>query len=135
MSEQWDGAFDREAYRAARRILELDRERAAGEIKSVQTKRARIVVVVAVLWAICSVVLALVNPELLLVAEIGWIVIVVLAVFFLLPVFMGRANLDELFDAHEERLSKLEDAEVPLPTPSSMEDLVAALDLAKLPGE
>lgn len=133
MSDQWEGVFDPAAYEAARRVLALDKERASGEVGKTLSKRGRIMAVVAVVWAVCSVALAFANSELMLVAEIGWIAVVAVAVFFLLPAIMGRGNIDELFAQYEDRLKELEDAQVALPTPASMEDLVAALDLVKLP--
>ena len=135
MEERWAGAFDSAAYDAARKILELDRERAAGEVKAMLARRGRIVAAVAIVWAICSVAMTLANHELLLVAEIGWIALVAWAVFFLLPPVMGRGNLEELFGQYAQRLDELEAAEAALPAPACMEDLAAALDLVKLPGE
>ena len=124
------GAFDPEAYDAARAILEQDRQRVYGEMKGEGSRRGRIVIAVAAAWAVCSVVLAFVNTELLLVAEIGWIAIVAWSVFWLIPTFMGRANLDDLYAQYEEQLAKLEQAEVAMPMPSSIEELVAAIDFA-----
>ena len=133
MDDKWEGAFNSEAYEVARTVLERDRERATGEVKAVLSKRTRLVIVVAVVWAACSVAMTFANPELILVAEIGWVAIVIASVFFLFPAIMGRGNLDELFEQYEEQLEKLEAARVPMPVPASMEDLVAALDLVKLP--
>ena len=133
MVGQRSGAFDPAAYEAARRVLEQDRRRAQGEVAAVLAKRGRIVGVAAVAWAACSVALVLLNPDLLLVAEIGWALIVVWGVFFLVPPIMGRANLGELFAQYEQRLDDLEAARAPLPEPADMPDLAAALDLMEAP--
>lgn len=134
-ANDWNGSFDPAAYEAARRVLGQDRQRAVSEVKAELSRRARRVGIVAAVWAVCSVALAFVNVDLLLAAEIGWTLIVVWAVFFLIPTFMGRGNLDELFDQYEARLVELEAARVALPSPADMPDLVAALDLASLPDE
>ena len=131
----WNGPFDPAAYESARRVLEQDRERATSEVKAELARRGRLVGVVVAVWAVCSVVLAFVNADLLLVAEIGWTAIVIWAVFFLIPTIMGRGNLDELFSQYEVRLAELEASRVPLPEPADMPDLVAALDLVSLPDE
>ena len=133
MQEGWDGVYDEASYAAARKVLEEDRKHATGELKALLSKRSRIVVVVVILWAIGSAAAAVANPDLLLVAEIGWVVIVGIAVFCLMPAITGRSNLEELYGQYEARLAELEEARVPLPTPSDMPDLVAALDYVKLP--
>lgn len=135
MEERQIGGFNSAAYEAARKVLELDQKRAAGEVKAMLTRRGRMVAAAVVIWAICSVAMTIVNSELLLVAEIGWIALVAWAVFFILPPTMGRGNLEELFKQYAQRLDELEAAEVTLPAPACMEDLVAALDFVKLPDE
>ena len=129
VQQRWDGPFDTEAYKIARSILEQDKQRVLSEVKGEARRRGRIVIIAAVVWAVCSVVLAFVNPDLLLVAEIGWVAVVAWAVFWLLPTLMGQANLDDLYDQYEEQLVKLEEARIAMPTPSCIEDLVAAIDL------
>lgn len=129
MQEQWNGAFDPAAYAAAREILEADRTRVYDEVKALGSRRGRIVGIVAVVWAACSVALAFANAELLLVAEAGWVVIVVWAVFWMFPTFTGRANIDDLYDQYAGQLDKLEAASIAMPEPSCMADLVAAIDL------
>lgn len=134
-NSEWEGAFDASAYDAARRVLEQDRARALGEVKQVSRKRTRAIIIVAIIWAICSVALALFNSDWLLVAEIGWVVVIAWAVFYLYPTLTGQGNLDEVFSQYADRLDALEAAEVALPAPADMSDLVAALDLVKLPEE
>lgn len=133
--ETWNGPFLPESYVTAREILEADHQRVSNEIKAVRKRRACIVGGVAAVWVVCSVALALVNPELMLVAEIGWIVIIAFAVFWMIPAIVATSNAEELFAQYESRLGKLEAAGTPLPEPSCMEDLVAALDLVSLPEE
>ena len=135
MGRRWEGQFDKAAYEAARRVLEGDRERTSGEVAGVLAKRGRIVAALAAVWLAVSAALVFVNPELLLVAEIGWVAIVVFAVFFLFPAITARGNLDELYDQYAERLACLQAANVAMPAPASMEDLVAVLDFVQLPEE
>ena len=127
--ETWNGPFRPEAYEAARSILEADHARVTAELKQVSGKRARIVAAVAAIWAVCSVALALVNPNLLLVAEIGWAAVVIWAVFWMLPSLIGRANLDDVYEQYTGQIEALESRGIPMPQPSSIEDLVAAIDL------
>ena len=133
--ESWDGPFSQESYDAAHRILEADRERAQKEVRGVSRKRGRIVGAVAVVWAICSVILTVLNPEWLVIAEVGWVVIVFWAVFWLMPAIMGRANIDDIYTQYEAQLKKLEDARIPMPEPACIEDLVAAIDLVSPPDD
>lgn len=135
MEERQTGGFDSAAYEKARMVLELDQNRATSEVKAMLARRGRIVAAAVVVWAICSIAMTLANSELLLVAEIGWIALVAWAVFFILPPAMGRGNLEELFGQYAQRLDELEAAKVALPAPERMEELVAALDLVKLPDE
>ena len=133
LREQWDGPFDSQAYAVARDILGEDHDRASAQIKSIMRRRALVVALVAAVWAACSVALAFANTELLLFAEIGWVVVVVWAVFWILPTVMGRANLDEVYAQYDAQLIKLEKAGIAMPTPASIEDLVAAIDLVSPP--
>ena len=135
MQDSWNGTFDPSTYEAARRVLEADRERVSREVRGVLARRGRIVGVVAAVWAVCSVALAMANPEWLLLAEIGWTVLVVVAVFYLVPAIMGRGNVDELYAQYAEQLDKLQAARVALPQPADMPDLVAALDLVHVPDQ
>lgn len=128
-AETREGPFDPAAYEAARRILEADRLRVRGEVEAVNRRRGRIVAIVAVIWVVCSVALTFASPDLILAAEIGWVVIVIWAVFWLMPALMGRANVEELYDQYADQLEKLERARTPLPEPSCIEDLAAAIDL------
>ena len=132
-SNEWAGSFDPESYAAARSVLERDRERAQGEAKAALSKRLRLVAIVAVAWAACTVAMAFVNGDLLLVAEIGWVAIVVWGVYYLIPALFGRGNLDEVFDQYEARLAELEEAQAPFPPVADTGDLAAALDLVDLP--
>ena len=128
-SQQWDGPFDPQAYAVARDILGADHDRAYAQIQASMRHRA----LVAVVWAACSVALAFANAELLLFAEIGWVVVVAWAVFWLLPTVMGRANLDEVYAQYDAQLIKLEEAGIAMPEPTCIEDLVAAIDLVSPP--
>ena len=133
MAEQWNGIFDEAAYAAARRVLRDDHERATREMRAVLASRGRIVAAVAFVWLVCTIALAFASADLLLIAEIGWVLVIVFAVWRLLPVVTGRANLDEVYEAYENRLDELQQAQVPLPEPADMPDLVAALDFVRLP--
>lgn len=133
MTSEWNGEFDEDSYAQARTILEADRTRVADEMKRETAKRARAVGIAAALWAVCSVAMAFANSDLLIVAELGWTAIVIWAVFYLIPTFMGKANLGDAFDQYGDQLDKLEEARIPMPKPSCMEDLVAAIDLVSPP--
>lgn len=128
-SSEWSGSFNPETYAKARTILADDRQRVRDEIKAEGARRGRIVGIVAIVWAVCSVALAFANIEWLLIAEIGWVVIVFWAVFWLLPALMGRANIDDMYDQYADQLDKLEEAAIAMPEPSCIEELVAAIDL------
>ena len=127
--QRWDAPFDKSAYEAARAVLEADRVRVESEMKRETKRRTRIVAAVAIVWAICTVALGIANPDLLLVAEIGWVVIVAGAVFFLIPAFMGRSGAADVFAQYAAQLDKLESQEIAMPAPADMPDLVAAIDL------
>ena len=131
--ETWDGPFDPATYAAANDILEADRQRVRAEVEGVYRQRRRIVAIVAVVWVVASVALALANPNLMLVAEIGWVVIVAWAVFWLMPAIMSRANVEDLYGQYAAQLQKLEAARIPMPKPSCIEDLTAAIDLVSPP--
>lgn len=124
----WNGTFQPESYATARRILESDWQRALGEMKREVNRRGRIVGIIAIVWAACSVAMAVANPELMLVAEIGWVVIVAWAVFWMFPALTGRANIDDVYGHYAAQLDELETARTPIPEPSCIEDLVAAIN-------
>ena len=98
-------------------------------MKAGERKRILAVVVVAIVWVVVTVVAAFVNTELMLVAEIGWVIVVAWAVFRLLPLVSRRASLDDVYEQYADQLDKLEQAGVAMPAPSCIEDLVAAIDL------
>lgn len=123
----WDGAFQPENYAAARRILEADRQRALTEMQREVGRRGRIVGIVVAVWAVCSIVMAVANPELMLVAEVGWVIIVVCAVFWMFPALTGRANIEDVYGHYAAQLDEMEAARMPFPKPSCLEDLVGAL--------
>lgn len=131
----WEGPFLPESYVAAREILEADHQRVSDEIKAVRKRRAYVVMAIAAVWVVCSVALAMANPELMLVAEIGWIVVIAFAVFWMIPAIAATSNAEDLFGQYAAQLEKLEAARVPMPEPSCMEDLVAALDFVSIPTE
>lgn len=123
----WDETFKPESYATARRILESDWQRALGEMKREVSRRGRIVGIIVIVWAVCSVAMAFANPELMLVAEIGWVAIVAWAVFWMFPALTGHANIDDVYGHYAERLDELEAACTPIPEPSRIEDLVDVL--------
>lgn len=124
----WSGPFDPQTYEAAREILKADQAHVANEVRGVGRKRGRIVGIVAIIWVICTLALVAMNADWLLIAEIGWVAIVVWGVFWLLPALMGRANLEDMYSQYADQLAKLEAAHIPMPRPSSIEDLIAAID-------
>ena len=130
---RWEGAFDNAAYAAARDILKADRERVEGELRAETKRRARAIGIVAAIWAIGAVVLGIIDTNYLLIAEIALIVIVIWAVYYIIPPLMGRSGANDAFDQYAAQLDKLEAQGIAMPQPSDMPDLVAAIDLVSPP--
>ena len=126
----YTGVFDAAAYEIARAILAADNERAKAQMKAELNRRRNIVVAVVAAWIIVSVIVAFTNANLLLGVEVVWAIIVFASVFWLFPTVVGNANLDDIYDQYAAQLDKLERAQAPLPEPSCIEDLVAAIDFA-----
>ena len=128
-----DGVEKEDTYGAARSVLAQAKEEAFAKWSAEKRKRILVSAAVIVVWLAVSVYLVtMVNPDALVGAEISLVAVLAFVVFYLIPAFMGKDELNVMFDQYGDQLDKLESAGAKLPYCRSIEELVPAIDYASI---